>query len=371
MRQTVNGRNNAETSTLRGRNTAATVFDRAVYAKLINLTRYSGRLRKNNFRQCLTPFRPDRKSEYYRADSYAAGLVDMSDKIETIVGPRVIVTSGFGLSSLIACLLRLASRKATHLIYVAEPLHSLRAAERVVLRLSDGVLVDSHGAERALLSVTDAVYRITLDYELPSFLRLSLDRSLEEARRIIVAGDLNPGSGASDLLAASIKWANANADQAIELHWIGTGDLSDLLAAQPLPVNLFQTFHGSLDERATAAVFAQGGMLAVPAIVNDGRGHVAEALAAGLPVIGSLRSRAIRHHVTDGVNGWLFDPLRSGDLLAALSRAMGTSGPCLVEMRRTARFSVSAPLPGNNLSRVERHDRRVLHSAHSAAQVAL
>lgn len=156
----------------------------------------------------------------------------------------------------------------------------------------------------------------------------------------------------------------------MELNWIGEGDLSGLLAAQPLPENVSQVFHGSLDAPETAAVFAQGGMLAVPSIVDDVRGHVAEALAAGLPVVGSRRSREVRQHVTDGVTGWLFDPLTPGNTLDGVTRALGTTGQRLAEMRLRARAAVSAAPPGTTPARVEHRDRSRLPAMHSAAQGA-
>ena len=51
---------------------------------------------------------------------------------------------------------------------------------------------------------------------------------------------------------------------------------------------------------------------------------VNEAMSAGLPVMGSIYSQAAVELVSDGANGWLFDPRSEQNVYATLDRALST-----------------------------------------------
>ncbi len=195
-----------------------------------------------------------------------------------------------------------------------------------------------------------SVHRILPCYDLEPFLRIKPVRLAAESRRIIVVGNLDPSSGVADLLVVVIAWAESHPDKPIELCWVGEGDLSSVLDAQPLPPNASQKFlgrlGGPLGTGAVAAEFARSGLLVVPSFLDDGRAPVAKALAAGLPILGSRQSREVRHLVTEGVNGWLFDPLEPGDMLGGLTRALAAAPQTLAAMRGRARASVTGAVPG-------------------------
>ena len=287
--------------------------------------------------------------------------------------PALIVTEGFGLLTALACIYRWLSRRVTLVVFVTEPPDRLGLIASSILRVADGVLVDSEAAALAMSkpgSPARTVCRIAPDYHLDRFLQIAPTRSADQARRIIVMCDLTPGSGAADLLVAVTAWSEAHPGQAVELNWIGEGDMAGLLAAQPLPDNLSQLFLGLLDPGQVAASFARCGLLVMPSIVEDMHAPIAEALAAGLPVLGSRRSRDIRHLVADGVNGWLFDPLTTGDMLDGVTRALGTSGQLLDGMRTRARDAVSPAPSGHPLARLPRRDISPLPGLHPAAQRA-
>jgi glycosyltransferase involved in cell wall biosynthesis len=64
---------------------------------------------------------------------------------------------------------------------------------------------------------------------------------------------------------------------------------------------------------------------------------VNEALAAGLPVLGSRYSQAVEELVRDGVNGWTFRPDHPDEVYAAVDRAMTAPDEKLNEMRHAGR----------------------------------
>lgn len=72
---------------------------------------------------------------------------------------------------------------------------------------------------------------------------------------------------------------------------------------------------------------------------------VNEAMAAGVPVLGSRYSQAVEELVEDGVNGWVFSPDDPDDFDAALQRAIETPRPVLLEMGEAARRTVAHLTP--------------------------
>jgi len=86
---------------------------------------------------------------------------------------------------------------------------------------------------------------------------------------------------------------------------------------------------------------------------------VNEAMAAGLPVLGSIYSQAVEELVQDGENGWVFDPLTKASTLAALDRVFATPPEHLAAMRDAARRRVMALTPAAAAERIVRAIRQV------------
>lgn len=264
--------------------------------------------------------------------------------------PEMVVTRGFRWASAAMALHRAVSNRVVFLLFLAEPPGRVGWLRQLILRVADGVLVDGEATARAASVAAfpaHAVYRIPPSHDLGPFLRVAPSRSTAESRRIVVVGDLDPGSGAADLLIAVMAWARLHPDEAVALCWVGDGDLSSVLAAQPLPPNASQKFAGrpvgAPGVVAIAATFARSGLLVVPSMLDASHAPVVEALAAGLLIVGSRQSREVRHLVIEGVNGWLFDPYARGSLLDCLTRALAASPQDLEAMRGLARASVAAP----------------------------
>ena len=66
-----------------------------------------------------------------------------------------------------------------------------------------------------------------------------------------------------------------------------------------------------------------------------------EAMASGLPVLGSVLAQSVEAEVTEGRNGWIFDPHDSKSMDDAIGRALSCSRPKLIEMGADALRSVA------------------------------
>lgn len=263
--------------------------------------------------------------------------------------PDLIVSEDFGASALQAAVYRSLSRRPRVLLCATEPPRRLGSRERLILRRADGVLAEGDGVAQAVARLgvpASRVFPLSAPYDgVGAFLACGRTRSGPKAHRLVYAGDLSPRSGAADLLISVAAWAERNPGRPVEIWWIGDGDLARVLGAQPLPDTVPQRFLGRLDPPGMAAAFAQCGLLVVPSPTDEAQAPVAEALAAGLLVLGSRRSRDVKRLVREGVNGWTFDPLRPESMARALDLALDSPAERLDRMRDAARALVCASAP--------------------------
>lgn len=127
----------------------------------------------------------------------------------------------------------------------------------------------------------------------------------DDAFRILYAGPLTPISGAYDFQAVAAAWAESHPERRLDLCWVGEGDLKGVLAAQPLPPNLTQSFE------------------ATPS--------------------GSSPTVSVRGLVRAGETGWPFDPARPGALRDALEAALSAPPEALDRTRVAAAESAWLP----------------------------
>ncbi len=176
-----------------------------------------------------------------------------------------------------------------------------------------------------------------------AFMACPLTRAGSAARRIVHMGDLMPHGGSADFLACAITWAEHNPETPLEILWLGEGDLRGVLQAQPMPSNMTQMFGPIPGSTELAAILARCGLLVAPCLAEPRCSWVAEAMAAGLPVLGSVHHAQARALVTHHENGWLFNPLRADEMLGALDLALSIPLARLEEMRGAARARINAP----------------------------
>jgi len=92
-------------------------------------------------------------------------------------------------------------------------------------------------------------------------------------------------------------------------------------------------------------IYSEAGLFVLPTLADTWGVVVNEALAAGLPVLGSMRAQAVTELVDDGKNGWTFEPGRPEEIYSAIDRAMNASCEQLDAMRAHARSTALALTP--------------------------
>ena len=85
------------------------------------------------------------------------------------------------------------------------------------------------------------------------------------------------------------------------------------------------------------ARYAAAGAMVLPTFADEWGLVVNEALASGLPVLGSVYSSAVEDLVEDGLNGWRFRVDDPEEMYRAIDRCLLTPECELREMRTRAR----------------------------------
>ena len=264
-------------------------------------------------------------------------------------GPDLIVCGDFGPAALQASIYRSFSPRSRLLLCAAGAPWRVGTRERTILDWTDAVLATGQAAAHAieqLAAPIGRVFTVPTPFGVEPFLGCEPARQAPAAHRLVHAGDLSPQSGAADLLTCVAACAEQQPARPIEIWWAGEGDLAGVLAAQPLPRNMSQRFLGRLATAGLASAFGQCGLLVVPSCTDDGSSTldgqplIACGMAAGLPVLGSQRSRGVRQLVREGVTGWLFDPVRPAEMVRAFNHALNTPVGQLDAMRGSARALV-------------------------------
>lgn len=235
-------------------------------------------------------------------------------------------------------------RRRKVLVSIDDVPQHLTSFQKLLLSCADGVLAspDMVGALADLGIATNRVVTLGQPFDRSVFMACPRTRTGGDAFRIIYVGDLSPSSGVAEFLACAIGWAERNPAVGIEIAWLGRGDLLGVLHAQLLPPNLTQRFADIPARPDLAAEFARSGLLVVPSLSHVRSPYITEAMAAGLPVLGSIRSAQVRGLVAQHVTGWLFDPLWPEDMAAALDAVFATTPGRLDEMRGDARARIMA-----------------------------
>jgi glycosyltransferase involved in cell wall biosynthesis len=281
------------------------------------------------------------------------------DTIPLLFGyqPDVIISNEMGPRSIQAAIYRRLAPSSRLLLWctLSEISEAGWSRLRTFLRRwlvagADGFLVGGQSGRRYLLRIGVPDNKIfitpqTVDIDL--FLPLPLTRPSASERRLLYCGRFIDKKGLPAFQAEAAAWASRHPDQTISIRWVGDGDLAPALKAFVGPPNFVQEFAGAVNYGALAQHYAECGVLVLPTLDDEWGLVVNEALASGLPVLGSVYSQAVQELVEEGRTGWVYDPLEPGAASAALDRVFSTSPEALSLMRVLARDRIKDITPSS------------------------
>ena len=276
--------------------------------------------------------------------------------------PDAIISVELGARSLQAVVYKMLRPRVRLLLWCKLSEHSERnwgsvrnALRRFILRRADAVLVNGESGARyiARFGIPDRlIHRINQPVDVARFAGVPRTRDEGLACRLLCAGTLTTRKGSIPFLKALAAWAEAHPECWLELWWLGDGELAETLGGIALPANLTQRFCGSVPYAAMPGYYAQCDLLAFPSLSDEWGLVVNEAMAAGLPVLGSVFAQAVLELVEEDHTGWLFDPSDPAAMQAALSRALLTPPDRIAEMRAAARRRIASLTPDSAAARI-------------------
>ena len=137
----------------------------------------------------------------------------------------------------------------------------------------------------------------------------------------------------------------AQRENALLLTVFGKGPDEARLRELTLPPSLRVEVKGHSGYDELRDGYADADLLVFPTLADEWGLVVNEALAAGLPVLGSKYSQAVEELICEGQNGWVFDPTQDRDTLAAIERACSLGAEDLNRLRPHCRATVAERTP--------------------------
>ena len=146
------------------------------------------------------------------------------------------------------------------------------------------------------------------------------------ARRLFYCGSISERKGLLPFMESLVRWCKANPSKHVEFQLAGAGPLNEQLSAMALD-NLKLTFFGNLDPAGLAAANEQADICVMPTFADEWALTPIEALASGIPVLGSFYAQSVEAIVEEDVNGWIFKP----DEVLSMDKAVGKALACDVD----------------------------------------
>jgi len=264
--------------------------------------------------------------------------------------PDVVVSGQLGLASVLAAIYCLLRRDAALVLWLtlSEVSELSRGWIRRRLRgwllaRADALMVNGESGARyaRAFGAADAkIFRVHQAVDIAAFAAPG-ERPAEAAHRLVFVGSLAPRKGLEPFLTHLGRWAAAHPERSVELRVAGAAAESRQTAAPDLPDNLHIRWLGDVAYERVPEVYADAGILAFPTLSDEWGLVVNEAMAAGVPVLGSVYSQAVAELVEDGRTGWTFRPDRADECLDAIERALTAPEAELAAMRNACRERIA------------------------------
>lgn len=219
-----------------------------------------------------------------------------------------------------------------------------RSARRFLLSRASAVLVNGPSGDRYVRRISPRVKRVVhLPYctDPTLFARPPSPREYD-ASKLLTVGQLIERKGLLPFADSLFQWLEANPTRT--LHWtlVGSGPLRRRLETYPFHSRLSVRFLPQTRYADLGPIYHAHGLFAFPTLADEWGVVVNEAMAAGLPILGSIASQAVDVLVEHRLNGWRFDPTSSPVQRQAIINEALTSPSCrLAEMGKTAERLIS------------------------------
>ncbi len=162
----------------------------------------------------------------------------------------------------------------------------------------------------------------------------------DKPRTLLYCGGIIPRKGVVEFADALKTWCQQNPSRKVLFQLAGAGDAgAEVLARQG--DNLQVEMLGDLDHAALRLANRNADICVNPTFADEWGLVPIEALASGLPVLGSSYAQSVETVIKDGHNGWAFRTDEPASLAKAIEASMACSSQQLIEMQDDCRQSVA------------------------------
>jgi len=155
--------------------------------------------------------------------------------------------------------------------------------------------------------------------------------------RLLYVGRLIELKGLEPWIAALARALRQRPDRRVRLTVAGDGDRREAIERLELPPNLRLQLLGQTRYSELPRVYADADVLVMPSLGDTWGLVVNEAMASGLPVIGSSQTQAVVELIRDGVEGWIFSAAAPATVDEAIGRLLDAAPEKLAVMGADAR----------------------------------
>jgi glycosyltransferase involved in cell wall biosynthesis len=269
--------------------------------------------------------------------------------------PDVTISLELGLRTVMAALFRMVHRRNRLVIWVCMTEHQQSGhrpvrtlLRRGLIRLADAVVANGSSAKRYMMHLgypEKRIFVVPTVCDLDSFLSVVPICPQAGVRRLGYVGRLVEGKGLVQFLKRLDAFVRRCPSIQIVFEIYGYGPLVSALTGAAHSSNLTVVYKGSLSLDDRPKAYASVDIFAFPTLSDEWGLVVNEAMASGLPVLGSKYSQAVEDLVEDGTTGWTFAPDNEGEVDRAIQRALQAPDSTIRSMGQRARQAVASVSP--------------------------
>lgn len=297
-----------------------------------------------------------RHPDGFEQDTYVHIPYDTLPKLAKF-SPDVVISGEMGARTVQAVLYRLATPKSRLIIYADLSEHTELGCSRArtylrrwMLRYADAVLVNGESGKRYVrsLGVPDRkIFCVPYATDTSVYGSKCPEKDKTNVTKLLHVGQLIERKGIVKFIHTLTNWCEKHPNRLLELILVGDGPLRASIEALNSPLNLRIKLVPHAPYSEMPRIYSQADLLVLPSLADSWGLVINEAMAAGLPVLGSVKSQAVEELVNEGENGWVFNPDNLSETFLALDRALSAPKETLARMRENARetaFSVTPKL---------------------------
>ncbi len=290
-----------------------------------------------------------RHSSGFSEDNFIHVPLDTGKQLRKL-NPDVILSYEMGMRTLLCSFYRMFRRNCK-LVMVGNMSEHIekergvfrRALRKAIIRGADFFTYNGPSCRRYLQSLGIKEEKLShfpycIDPDAVSSVPRSRDAG--STRTLLYCGALSSRKGILQFAKAAKAWSKNNRSDGVRLNIAGVGELQDSIAK--LSSERFEiNFLGNCDLEALRQAYENADICVFPTLADEWGLVPIEAMASGLPVLGSINAQSVESCVVEGENGWIFRPDSDQAILDALDRCMKTSDEKLAAMGTAAKEAVA------------------------------